>query len=75
MIIQQGKKSEPKQESDLVFLYPRIFWMTFPSKDKTKALSQFLNTQFKTNYYIWNVSEHTYDTSIFNGQVINNIVK
>ena len=56
-------------------MYPRIFWMTFPSKGKIKALSQFLNSQFKINYYIWNISEHTYDTSIFNNQVIMNAMK
>ena len=56
-------------------MYPRIFWMAFPSKEKIKPLSQFLNSQFKKNYYIWNISEHTYDSSIFNGQVINNFVK
>jgi hypothetical protein len=58
------------QISDLIFIYPRVFWMTFPTKDKIKDLSNCLNTQFKkNNYYIWNLSEHTYDPTCFHNQV------
>ena len=57
--------------SDLVFVYPRIFWMTYPSPEKIKGLSNTLNAQFKNNnYYVWNVGEQKYDTSLFNNQVI-----
>jgi len=55
---------------DLIFIYPRIFWMTYPSKEKIEELSKTLETRFpKGSYYIWNVSEHKYDTSYFNNQV------
>jgi len=57
--------------SDFIFIYPKIFWMTFPTKQKIKGLSQTLNLQFKkNNYYIWNVGEQRYDTSYFHNQVI-----
>jgi hypothetical protein len=64
--------TDPKDDiSDLIFIYPRVFWMTFPSKEKIKDLAACLNDQFKkSGYYIWNLSEHTYDTNYFNNQVV-----
>ena len=44
--------------------------MTFPSKEKINELSEALNSQFRKNsYFIWNLSEYTYNTKVFNNQV------
>jgi hypothetical protein len=69
VLIQQGiEKSGPKIEFNLI--YPRIFWMAYPTNEKSKNLSNVINTQFKkNNYFIWNVSEHKYETALFENQV------
>ncbi len=67
-------EEKKKVISDFIFIAPKIFWMTYPSKEKIKCLSDTLNLQFTNNkYYIWNISEERYDTSFFNNQVYNNI--
>jgi len=64
------KEESKNRISDFIFIYPRIFWMTFPTKEKIKELGECLNLQFRKNYYyIWNVGEQRYDTSVFNNQV------
>lgn len=59
-----------KDGNDFVFICPRVYWMAFPTESKIKELSSFLNATFGGNYYIWNLSENTYDTDMFRNQVI-----
>jgi len=65
-------REEPKNElSDFIFIYPRIFWMVYPTKEKIQEISDSLNTQFnKNHYFIWNLSEYKYNTKFFRDQVI-----
>ena len=44
--------------------------MNFPNEDLIRPLSTFLNENFGNNYFIWNVSEHSYDYFPFGHQVI-----
>lgn len=65
-------REEPKNElSDFIFIYPRIFWMVYPTKEKIQEISDSLNTQFnKNHYFIWNLSEYKYNAKFFRDQVI-----
>ncbi len=54
---------------DIIEITPRVYWMTYPSSEKIHDLSNKLYNQFKNNYYVWNLSEHTYNTEFFNNQV------
>ena len=40
--------------------------MNYPNKEKIKDIAKYLNEKYRVNYYIWNVSEHPYDTRYFN---------
>ncbi len=53
-----------------VEIYPRVIWMPFPAQENIEIIGDFLNTNFANNYFVWNISEHSYDTSIFNDQVM-----
>lgn len=43
--------------------------MPFPSSDVIALISQFLNDNYGSNYFIWNISEESYDITYFNKQV------
>ena len=57
-------------ETEIIPIYSRLYWMPFPSTQTINALSFSIKSICgKSNYYIWNLSEHLYDTSQFNSQV------
>jgi len=58
-------------DQDLIRITDRVYWMTFPDKNKVSTLSKYLNSTFGNNFYVWNVSEHEYPTEWFQNQVIN----
>eukprot|EP01017_Pseudomicrothorax_dubius_P015962 TRINITY_DN1819_c0_g1_i1.p1 TRINITY_DN1819_c0_g1~~TRINITY_DN1819_c0_g1_i1.p1 ORF type:complete len:279 (+),score=34.04 TRINITY_DN1819_c0_g1_i1:128-964(+) len=58
-------------EEEIIMVTPRIYFMSFPSEEKREAVSNYLNKKFGSSYYIWNVSEQTYNTTPFRDQVIN----
>ena len=68
------KKKDLYQESDFwaefTEIIPRVYYIPFPVDQKIQVMSSFLNRTFGANYYIWNISEHRYDVSIFNNQVL-----
>lgn len=43
--------------------------MAYPTKDNIEVLVNTLNDLSKGRFYIWNISEFKYDTSIFNNNV------
>ena len=43
--------------------------MEYPDRDKVQKLSARLNGKYGSNYMIYNMSEHAYDTGYFQGQV------
>lgn len=53
----------------MVQLHHRIYWMNFPKPERVKELGEALNARYKEKYFIWNVSEYTYDSAPFNNQV------
>lgn len=55
----------------LVYLTERILLVPFPSEGKVKRmLSNFLNTHHTSNYIIYNISEHKYNSDDFNNNVM-----
>ena len=59
-----------QKDKDIIEIHPRINITIFPSEEKIKSMSEFLNMNFSTNYFIWNLSEISYDSSYFNNQVL-----
>ena len=55
--------------SEFTEIVPRVYYIPFPTEPKISVMSSFLNKTFGPNYYIWNISEHSYDISKFNNQV------
>lgn len=45
--------------------------MAFPKQERIGRLAAKLNEEFRNAYYIWNLSEHDYDTEHFANQVAN----
>jgi len=54
---------------NIIEIIPRVFNMPFPSPEIITPLSQFLNVTYGFNYFIWNISEESYDINYFNKQV------
>ena len=52
------------------FVTPRLILMPFPSPELIYILAAYLTTHYNKKYMIWNLSEHTYDHTPFNSQVI-----
>lgn len=68
----QDKKQQYQERdfwSELIEIIPRVYYIPFPIDKKRQVMSSFLNKTFGANYYIWNISEHSYDISGFNNQV------
>ena len=43
----------------------------FPSSERQQAIADYLNIKFGShNYLVFNVSEHSYNSKIFNNQVV-----
>lgn len=71
----QGTKASfflthPTSISDfLVEVEPRIYQMAFPDNDVLPKYAKLLSAEFGQRYRVWNVSEHAYSETIFDGQV------
>lgn len=61
-----GKAKYNVEEEFLNVYQNRVILMNFPAKDHQFEIADYLNNKYKTQYRIWNVSEHTYPTSPFN---------
>lgn len=52
------------------FVTPRLLVMPYPSPDSTHICATYLNAVYKKQYLVFNLSERTYNTRPFHGQVI-----
>lgn len=52
------------------FVTPRVLVMPYPAEDCEPVLATYLNSVYQKQYLIFNISEHTYNTRPFHGQVI-----
>lgn len=77
--IDMGSEEKPKSTplEDLVgqttFITQKLLFLPFPSQDSIVALSAYMRSRFPNKFMIWNLSEHSYDVSFFDGQVLDNI--
>lgn len=65
---------------DYTYITPRVVAMPFPQDPSSKrrvdgsnpihAIADYLNAKHGGHYMIWNVSEESYDYSLFNDQVL-----
>lgn len=53
----------------IIEVVPRIYHMPFPTSENIQIISNYLNTAYGSNYFIWNISEESYDINAFNKQV------
>ena len=56
---------------EIITVSEKIYYIPFPTPEKIKILSDFLNSKFESNYVIFNLSEYTYEYSFFKNQVVN----
>ena len=64
------KQNHPSICADfLVEIIPGLYQMPFPDEDLAPRYSKLLNKEYETKYRIWNVSEYSYKTELFNDQV------
>lgn len=68
---------DEKYDLDLSYISNRIIAMSFPAsgveavyRNKMAEVAELLDTKHKDNYMIINVSDRTYDTSVFKNQVL-----
>jgi len=54
----------------IVSIYPKIYWMEFPSKEKIAHIADTIKAFSDQNsFLVWNLSQTKYDTSFFSSQV------
>jgi len=54
---------------NVIEIIPRVFNMPFPTQNVISQISNYLNINYGSNYFIWNISEESYDITYFNKQV------
>lgn len=58
------------QERDVILIDERLYWITFPTKENSEKIVRTLSEISNGKFYVWNLSEHTYDTTLFKNNVI-----
>lgn len=54
----------------IISIYPRIYWMEFPTKEKIEHIADTIKAFSDNNtFLVWNLSQSKYDTSFFSSQV------
>lgn len=65
----QGKSSLELPEN-VKFITPKIILIPFPKEEIIGSISGYLNTFYYRKYMVWNLSEHLYPSTAFEGQVL-----
>ncbi len=64
------RKGVQDQSSNIIEIFPRIYWMQFPRAEIINEMAHDVKNAFKGKHFIWNVSEYQYDREPFDNQVL-----
>lgn len=55
---------------EIIRVDDKLILVPFPSLEKAPELAEYLKKKYGQNYLLFNISEHSYDPTIFNNQVV-----
>ena len=64
------KEEDPIKTTFMLRVTARIIVIRFPGQERITLIAKELTETFKNSYMVYNLSEHKYDTSHFNHNVI-----